>query len=184
MNKEIILKLVKVANSLDVMGLTEEANVVDRIAQKYNANQLQFNQLGGNNFQQDFNGATYKDLIDRYKSYIIEGNRSDAKQFLNYVLSPQNRNLKPAEKGPFKLQADRISNENRSPTSPTGTIDIMEIQDYMNDFGVHYVTTKRNFDMKWKQMVQRIYKDKGNTPQINQELQESYKLEVVPYINR
>ena len=104
MNKEIILKLVKVANSLDVMGLTEEANVVDRIAQKYNANQLQFNQLGGNNFQQDFNGATYKDLIDRYKSYIIEGNRSDAKQFLNYVLSPQNRNLKPAEKGPFNFK--------------------------------------------------------------------------------
>ena len=63
MNKEIILKLVKVANSLDNMGLTEEANVVDRIAQKYNANQLQFNPLGGNNFQEDFNEATYKDFI-------------------------------------------------------------------------------------------------------------------------
>lgn len=184
MNKDLILKLVRVANSLDNMGLTQEANVVDRIAQKYTTNQLQVNQLGGNNFQQDFNGATYKDLIERYKSYIKEGNRSGAKQFLNYVLSPQNRNLKPAEKKPFKLQADRISNENRSPTSPTGTIDIMEIQDYMSDFGVHYVDTKRDFDIRWKQMVQKIYKDKGKTPQINQELQESYKLEVVPYINR
>ena len=184
MNKEIILKLVKVANSLDVMGLTEEANVVDRIAQKYNANQLQFNPLGGNNFQEDFNEATYKDFIDRYKSYIIEGNRNEAAQFLKYVLSPQNRKLNPAQKGRFKIQADRISNENRNSTSPTGTIDIMEIQDYMSDFRVHYVDTKRDFDTRWKQMVQKIYKDKGKTPQINQELLESYKLEVVPYINR
>lgn len=183
MNKEIILKLVKVANSLDVMGLTEEANVVDRIAQRYTTNQLQVDPLGGNNFQEDFSDATYKDFIDRYKSYIIEGNRNEAAQFLNYVLSVQNRNLSTAQKNYFKFQADRISNENRNSTS-RGTIDVMEIENYMSDFRVHYVDTKRDFDMRWKQMVQKIYKDKGKTPQINQELQESYRLEVVPYINR
>ena len=184
MNKDLILKLVKVANSLDVMGLTEEANVVDRIAQKHTTNQLQVDPLGGNNFQEDFYDATYKDFIDRYKSYIIEGNRNEAAQFLKYVLSPQNRNLKTPEKNFFTIQAERISNENRNSTSPRGTIDIMEIQDYMSDFRVHYVDTKRDFDMRWKQMVQKIYKDKGKTPQVNQELQESYKYEVLPYINR
>jgi len=179
MNKDLILKLVKVANSLDVMGLTEEANVVDRIARKHTA------QIDPRtNFQEEFDEATYKDFIDRYKSYIIEGNRLGAKQFLNYVLSPQNRKLNPAQKNYFKIQANRISNENRNSSSPQGTIDIMEIQGYINDFGVHLVATKRDFDMKWKQMVQKIYKDKGKTPQVNQELQESYKYEVLPYINR
>jgi hypothetical protein len=179
MNKDLILKLVRVANSLDNMGLTQEANVVDRIARKHTA-QL----LPQNNFQEETLGATYTDLIERYKSYIIEGNRNEGAQFLNYVLSGQNRNLNTAQKKYFKFQADRISNENRNLASTRGTIDIMEIQDYMSDFRVHYVLTKRDFDMRWKQMVQKIYKDKGKTPQINQELQESYKLEVVPYINR
>ena len=154
MNKDLILKLVKVANSLDHMGLTKEANKIDRIAQYY---------------------TQYQILINQYKEHILSGRRDEAELLLNNVVSGRG-GLKLQEIGPFKKQALRIRNEN--PISKGNIVDDFDdsvIEEYGNDFGLNMARDKKNFDIKWKQMLLKIHKDWGNNPKINQALKVYYK---------
>jgi hypothetical protein len=79
MNKRLVSELVKVANSLDVMGFNREANSLDRIARKI--------------LSQDTTTTTeptptgvYKDDISTYKKLLFEDDNVDgADKFLEAV---------------------------------------------------------------------------------------------------
>jgi Fe-S-cluster formation regulator IscX/YfhJ len=79
MNKRLVSELVKVANSLDVMGFNKEANSLDRIARKI--------------LSQDTTTTTeptptgvYKDDISTYKKLLFEDDNVDgADKFLEAV---------------------------------------------------------------------------------------------------
>jgi hypothetical protein len=141
------------ASVLDERGLYKMASKIDRIAQ----------------YQR-----WYPILINQYKEYILNGRRDEADFLLNNGLKGK---LTLPEISVFKQQAERIKNENPI-SSMSNALDDATITQYGYDFGLNMARDKRTYDIKWKQMVQKIYKDFGNTPVINQALQNYYKREV------
>ena len=148
--------LLLLASILDEHGLYKTASKVDRIAQYLNMYQI---------------------LINQYKEDILFGRRDEAELLLGNVVSGRQGRLTPQQINAFKNQALRIRNENPI-RSISNTLDDATITEYGFDFGLNMARDKRTYDIKWKQMVQKIYKDFGNTPVINQALQNYYKREV------
>ena len=106
MNKNLVSELVKVANSLDNMGLSKEANSLDKIARKIVVSNT-------------YRITNYKDDMDWYKTYFIastnysdENERAGAKQratdVYNAVMSDRTGIYSDAQKEAFKDQANAI----------------------------------------------------------------------------
>ena len=144
--------LLLLASILDEQGLYKIASKLDKFAQYQNQYQI---------------------LINLYKEYILDGRRDEAELLLGNVVSGRQGRLTAPQINAFKNQALRIRNEN--PIARDMEYFDITISEYGNDFGLNMARDKRQFDLKWRPMVQKIYKDFGNTPFVNQELQKYYK---------
>ena len=113
MNKDIVNKLIKVANNLDSLGYMEEANIVDRMAKKIVVSQYKFLSESEARYIKITNN--YITDINNYKNLINSAYRDDkpkklyldiAKDLLNAVETRSKYDERT--KKVFKLQADRI----------------------------------------------------------------------------
>ena len=93
MNKNLVSELVKVANSLDNMGLSKEANSLDKIARKIVAEKYQ-------------SSSDYKTDIEGYKSLFLNRRLQDATDLFNSVM--KDKNYTNEQKGAFSDQAEAI----------------------------------------------------------------------------
>jgi len=156
------------ASVLDECGLYKVASKLDKIAQI---------QLPTFTFQPARNKDDYDDryqtLISDYKEKLQRGDRAGALWILNVDAK---KYLTTQQQIAFKNQAARILSQN--PVVKDMEYFDSTITDYGADFGLPMARNKREYDTKWKQMVPRIYKDFGNTPAVNQALQNYYKREV------
>lgn len=83
MNKDLIIKLVKVANNLDEMGFSKEANHLDKIASKI---VVSFTSTG-----------IYKDDINQYKNLYLNKKYDEADKFVYSVLDSKVYNKEQKE---------------------------------------------------------------------------------------
>ena len=113
MKKEIVDKLIKVANNLDSLGYMREANIVDRVAKKIVVSQYKFLSESEARYIKITNN--YITDINNYKNLINSAYRDDkpkklyldiAKDLLNAVETRSKYDERT--KKVFKLQADRI----------------------------------------------------------------------------
>jgi len=95
MNKNLVSELVKVANSLDNMGLSKEAKSLDKIARKIVAEKYQ-------------SSSDYKTDIEGYKSLFLNRRLQDATDLFNSVM--KDKNYTNEQKGAFSDQAEGIRN--------------------------------------------------------------------------
>ena len=93
MNKNLVSELVKVANSLDNMGLSKEANSLDKIARKIVAEKYQ-------------SSSDYRTDIEGYKSLFLNRRLQDATDLFNSVM--KDKNYTNEQKGAFRDQAEGI----------------------------------------------------------------------------
>ena len=93
MNKNLVSELVKVANSLDNMGLNKEANSLDKIARKIVVSKVE-------------SGSDYKTDIENYKAIFKNNQLQDATDLFNSVM--KNRNYSNEQKDAFRKQAEAI----------------------------------------------------------------------------
>ena len=162
--KELLL----LASILDERGLYKVASKLDKIAQIGGPQQTTFTFQPART-KSDYD-QRYQTLINGYKELIQQGDRMGALSILNFDAK---KYLTPNQQIVFKKQTDRILREN--PVAKDMEYFNLTIDDYGVDFGLPMARDKKEFDMKWKPMVQKIYKDFGNTPFVNQELQKYYK---------
>ena len=93
MNKNLVSELVKVANSLDNMGLSKEANSLDKIARKIVVSKV-------------ISGGDYKTDIEFYKQLFLDQNLQNATDLFNSVM--KNNDYTNEQKGAFRDQAEGI----------------------------------------------------------------------------
>ena len=160
------------ASILDERGLYKMASKLDKIAQYGGPQQTTFTFQPARN-QNDWNDR-YQTLINHYKELIQQGDRTGALWILSVDAK---KYLTPQQQIVFKRQADKILSQN--PVAKNMEDFDLTIDNYGSDFGLPMARNKREFDSKWKLMVPRIYKDFGNTPVVNQELQKYYKNYVI-----
>jgi hypothetical protein len=108
-------ELVKVANVLDEMGLTKEANSVDRIARKIvvseNPSGWDINNSERAKYVSERTGKYSLD-IERYKSLYSAGYKQEASNLYNSVVNAWfNNPYSDLQKKKFKLQAERIRSD-------------------------------------------------------------------------
>jgi hypothetical protein len=107
-------ELVKVANVLDEMGLTKEANSVDRIARivvSENPSGWSINNSETAKHFSERTGNYTKDII-RYKSLYNFGYKQEASNLYNSVVNAWfNNPYSDLQKKKFKLQAERIRSD-------------------------------------------------------------------------
>ena len=160
--------LLLLASRLDDLGLYKIASKLDKIAQNGGPQQTTFTFQPART-KSDYD-QRYQDLINHYKELIQQGDRMGALSILNFDAK---KYLTPQQQIIFKRQTDRILSQN--PVAKDMEYFNLTIDDYGSNFGLPMARTKREFDLKWRPMVQKIYKDFGNTPLVNQELQKYYK---------
>jgi hypothetical protein len=101
MNKRLVSELVKVANSLDVMGFNREANSLDRIARKILSEDTTTN-------TEPTPSGVYKDDISTYKKLLFEDNNADgADRFLEAVKQLTDKYVEKTLVA-FEAQANRL----------------------------------------------------------------------------
>ena len=115
MNKDLVNELVKVANSLDNMGLAKEANSLDKIARKIvvSDNRILYD-VSSEDAAKKLEQRTgkYSSDIWRYKSLYSAGYKQQASNLYNSVVNAWfNNPYSNAEKKQFKLQAERIRSD-------------------------------------------------------------------------
>ena len=93
MNKNLVSELVKVANSLDNMGLSKEANSLDKIARKIVVSKVE-------------SGSDYRTDIENYKAFFKNNQLQDATDLFNSVM--KNGNYSNEQKDAFRKQAKAI----------------------------------------------------------------------------
>ncbi len=92
MNKDLIIQLVKVANNLDEMGFSKEANRLDKIASK-----IVVSIAPTGNYQKD---------IEQFKALYLAGKSDDANTLLFSVLDSKDYNKE--QKEAFRHQTSSI----------------------------------------------------------------------------
>ena len=115
MNKDLVNELVKVANSLDNMGLAKEANSLDKIARKIvvSDNRILYD-VSSEDAAKKLEQRTgkYSSDIWRYKSLYSAGYKQQASNLYNSVVNAWfNNPYSNTEKKLFKLQAERIRSD-------------------------------------------------------------------------
>jgi hypothetical protein len=93
MNKNLVSELVKVANSLDNMGLSKEANSLDKIARKIVVSKEE-------------SSSDYRTDIEYYKQLFRDNLLQSATDLFNSVM--KNRNYSNEQKDAFRKQAEGI----------------------------------------------------------------------------
>ena len=93
MNKNLVSELVKVANSLDNMGLSKEANSLDKIARKIVVSKVE-------------SSSDYTADIQFYKNLFRDNLLHSATDLFNSVM--KNKDYTNEQKGAFKDQAEAI----------------------------------------------------------------------------
>jgi hypothetical protein len=125
MNKDLVNELVKVANSLDNMGLAKEANSLDKIARKIVVSENQsLYDVDSEDDAKKLEQRTGKYSFDiwRYKSLYYAGYKQQASNLYNSVVNAWfNNPYSDLQKKLFKLQAERIRSDDNA-----GYIDINE----------------------------------------------------------
>ena len=138
MKKEILDKLIKVANSLDAIGLYKEASNVDRIAQDKLNVFASVNPVGFTSNNQNKKVQTpssysvtgqYSDHIQRYKDLV---QKNDVQGATNYFNAVMRSSFTPEQKGAFRAQAERIRMINNHGEYANDAMNTVETDDYLN----------------------------------------------------
>lgn len=161
-------ELIKVANVLDEMGLTKEANSVDRIARKIivseNPSGWDINNSEDAKYVSERTGIYYKD-IERYKSLYSAGYKQEASNLYNSVVNAWfNNPYSDLQKKKFKLQAERIRSDIDS-----GIVDInnqvdneakFSLNEYLYKSDITDYAGKLNPAIKDKQTLRNLWLNK------------------------
>jgi len=137
MKKETSYELIKIANSLDAIGLYKEASTVDRIAQN-----IQFNPRG-----------TYEELINEYKRHLREDGKEYASKWMNSLLRWKNTysplDWSKEKRDAFKAQAERLSLDEKAQEFSNFTLPLL-----LRQFSINTITDKSQFEKQWNNMTQ------------------------------
>ena len=169
MEKKFIAdELIKVANVLDDMGLTKEANSVDRIARKIvvseNVSLYKIRNKSVAKSLEERTGDYARDII-RYKSLYSAGYKQEATNLYNSVVNAWfNNPYSDLQKKQFNLQAERIRSD-----IDKGIIDINEevnvdrkfsLNEYLYKAGITDYYGKLSPEIKDKQTLRNLWLSK------------------------
>jgi hypothetical protein len=160
-------ELVKVANVLDEMGLTKEANSVDRIARIVVSENTSGYTINDSEYAARVSKRTgeYSDDIIRYKSLYSAGYKQEASNLYNSVVNAWfNNPYSDLQKKKFKLQAERIRSD-----IDNGKLDInievnegkkFSINEYLVKAGITDYYGKLLPEIKDKQTLRNLWLNK------------------------
>jgi len=190
MNKDLVLKLIKVANNLDIQGHYKEASELDKIASVnpvgFTANKSNQQVAPANNTYTV--SGNYANLIQTYKSYIAN---NDAQGATNYFNAVMRSNLTPKEKSVFRLQAERIRNNSNFGEFANDPDEVMingqkvennsltdnELMKYLTKHHLYDRQYTRNeFDRRWNNFLTEIKNDFVLTPGLMKQLNITKKM--------
>lgn len=151
MKKEILDELIKVANSLDAIGLYKEASNVDRIADVKHTPGTQVTQKDSGN---EISGS-FEDHIKNYKAYVKADDETGA---INYFNAFQRGTFSPAQKDFFRTQATRIRSiygfGEFKGNYGNNNIDQSQVDNYLRKYMLlDPKINKTEFDKRWKNMM-------------------------------
>jgi hypothetical protein len=146
MNKRLVSELVKVANSLDVMGFNKEANSLDRIARKI--------------LSEDTTKTTdptptgvYKDDINTYKNLLQQKKYKEAEYFLKQVAnSYQDQQQRDA----FVSQAAKIDDQYLNQKINEDNMSDDEIYNLLQKYGINDAADLADLNKKWNVMMTNL----------------------------
>lgn len=173
MNKNLVSELVKVANSLDNMGLNKEANSLDKIARKIVVSKVE-------------SSSYYKSNILKYKQLIGEKKLPEAYSLKSDVLNSNVLNTN--QKAAFEAQASRIINY----YDPKAADEPLYTQEYigkmLKKYKISLSDIKREnlsedeFNKRWENLKKELSNENQNVYQINF-LQQTYDILTAHYKN-
>lgn len=158
MNKDLVLKLIRMANNLDIQGHYKEAGIVDRIVVSQNIE------------------TYYSKQIKKYKEYVTKNDVKGATNFFNYVMSY----LPPDQQSTFRDQAMRIRLENRfgEYKNYNGVVfSRAQLDNKLNLFELYDKNIDREeFDKRWNAMMFKINQNFDMDLASTRQLQLTYNL--------
>ena len=188
MNKDLVLKLIKMANNLDIQGHFKEAGIVDRIAEIGFLNYGNYNpQVAPKPNSYSVTG-NYSDHIQRYKTLV---DNDDVRGATNYFNGVMRSNFTPQQKNVFRLQAERIRNDyNHGEFANDSNKIMMNGKIYynktMSDNDLIKYLTKHNlydqqytrieFDRRWNNLLNEIKNNFVLTPGLIKQLDITKKM--------
>jgi hypothetical protein len=188
MNKDLVLKLIKVANNLDIQGHYKEAGIVDRVAEMGFLNYGNYNpQVAPKPNSYSVTG-NYSDHIQRYKALV---DNDDVRGATNYFNGVMRSNFTPQQKNVFRLQAERIRNESNFGEFADDPKEVMINGQKVNNYSLtdnelmKYLTkhnlydrqyTRIEFDRRWNNLLNEIKNDFVLTPGLNKQLDITKKM--------
>lgn len=158
MNKDLINSLIKVASSLDSIGLVKEANVVDRIAQELSP---------GNNVA----SMDYKTDIVKYKSLLQSGNLEAANTLKDNVISRYDEQKKLA----FLAQAVKIEMQLGNKYNKEDSYTDDQLNNLLNNYGIYKAQDLKTLNLSWNKMMQDLKNKKLLTDNKEDILHNTYK---------
>jgi hypothetical protein len=188
MNKDLVLKLIKVANNLDIQGHYKEAGIVDRVAEMGFLNYGNYNpQVAPKPNSYSVTG-NYSDHIQRYKALV---DNDDVRGATNYFNGVMRSNLTPQQKNVFRLQAERIRNDSNFGEFADDPKEVMINGQKFNNYSLtdnelmKYLTkhnlydrqyTRIEFDRRWNNLLNEIKNDFVLTPELMKQLNITKKM--------
>jgi len=188
MNKDLVLKLIKVANNLDIQGHYKEAGIVDRVAEMGFLNYGNYNpQVAPKPNSYSVTG-NYSDHIQRYKALV---DNDDVRGATNYFNGVMRSNLTPKEKSVFRLQAERIRNNSNFGEFANDPDEVMINGQKVNNYSLtnnelaSYLTkhhlydrqyTRNEFDRRWNNFLTEIKNNEELTPGLMKQLDTTKKM--------
>lgn len=139
MNKDLINSLIKVASSLDSIGLVKEASVVDRIAQELSP---------GNNVA----SMDYKTDIEKYKSFLEKGDLQAANVIKDKVISSYDEQKKLA----FLAQANKIQDQLGNKYNKLSNITDDQLNNLLVRYKIYEAADLKSFNLSWNKMMQDL----------------------------
>ena len=138
MKKEILDELIKVANSLEAIGLYKEASNVDRIAQN-----IQFNPRG-----------SYEHFINEYKRHFKEDGANYASEWMNSLLKWKSQpggygNWSQEKRDAFRAQAARTTLNEKAQDFSNRILPSL-----LKQFSIDTITDQSSLDQRWERMTQ------------------------------
>lgn len=138
MKKEILDELIKVANSLEAIGLYKEASNVDRIAQN-----IQYNPRG-----------EYVDFINEYKRHLKDDGKDYASKWMNSLLKWKSQpggygNWSQEKRDAFKAQAERLTLDEKAQDFSNRILPFL-----LRQFNIDTITDQSSLDQRWEKMTQ------------------------------
>ena len=158
MNKDLINSLIKVASSLDSIGLVREASVVDRIAQELSP---------GNNVA----SMDYKTDIEKYKSFLQSGNLEAANILEDDVISKYDEQSKLA----FLAQALKIEQQIYAKYNKIDSYTEDQLYNLLDNYGINNAKDLKTLNLSWNKMMQDLKNKKLLTGNKENILRQTYR---------